>query len=506
MSDEKRKALELVHSYFQRELEQEIRTVSLCDWGEENFYISDTQSRIKFLIFQRVLLNFMLDPVLDFQTYIYSSLKKSGKTTVSGCVARWIAETWGKYNEVFCMANDEEQARGRIYAKVQESIELDPRFDRGKRVIPDLWKIIRREIKNEQNGSFIRSVSKDNRGEAGSNPTGTFWSELWGYTSEDDLRLYEELTPVPTRPRSIRWIDSYAGYFGESELLFDEYDGVVNKGSRLTHADLDKYGGWPFADPPPIYVNTNTRTVAYWDEGIAARRCPWQTEDYYAVQAGKLRPLQFDRLHNNFWTSSVDSFLPIEWWDAIEDKELPPLVPGSREPVIIGVDASVSKDCTAAVIVSRHPRNKRQAAIRKCRLWVPPKNGKLNYGQEGGLKPTLIQWAKDFNVSQIAYDEFQLHHLMTELREERVAWTRVFSQNSSRLKSDNQLYDMIRDKELWHSGSEVAEIRGHINNAAAKFQKDEDSKMRIVKKGKLPIDLVIATSMALEECMRLNLS
>lgn len=508
LDSEKQKALQVVARYFEADLKRLAQpTEAFPDWAERRFYISDTQALIRFLMWQKVVLNFLLDPELDFQTIVFSDIKKSGKTTVAGAVARWIAETWGKYNEVFCMANDEEQARGRIYQKVQESIELDPTFDKGKRGIPNEWRIIRRAIENEANGSFVKSVSNDNRGEAGSNPTGTFWSELWGYTSEDDLRLYEELTPVPTRARSIRWIDSYAGYEGESELLYEVYDRIVKHGDRLTHADLVKYGGWPFDDPPPIFVHQRSRSVAFWDEGIVARRLPWQTEQYYQEQAATLRPLQFERLHLNHWTSSVDSFIPIEWLYNLADGALPHLTP--KEPVVMGVDASVSGDCTAAILVSRDPRNRTRAAIRRAQVWVPPHGGKLNYNAEGGLKPTILDWIAKYNVVQVAYDEFQLHHLMNEIRDDRLAWCRVFSQNASRLTADKQLYDMIRDRELAYNTNELTNIElliEHAKNAAAKLQKDEDSKLRIIKKGKLPIDLVVALSMAVSECMRLTLS
>jgi hypothetical protein len=507
---ERQRAAAAVANYFSAELQQ-LATAEITPfttWAESAFYISDTQRLIRFEMFQKAILNLIWDLVLNhgYQTVAYSDIKKSGKTTVAGAAARWVGECWGPYNEIFCMANDEEQARGRIYEKVQQSIELDPRYDKGRREIPHQWRIIRREIENTLNHSKIKSVSNDNRGEAGSNPTITLWSELWGFTSEDDKRFFEELTPVPTRAHSVRWIDSYAGYEGESELLYDIYERVVLNGERLTHSDIVPYGGWPFDDAPPIYVHEQSKTVAFWDEGPQARRLPWQTQAYYEQEAATLRPLQFERLHLNHWTSSVDSFIPLEWWNQCHDNELPELQ--AHEPAIIGVDASVSGDCTAAVLVTRHPTNKQHIAIRRCEVWKPFKGHKLDYTVEGGLMPTLIEWCKKYRVEQIAYDEFQLHHMMNELRQQNVAWCRVFSQNASRLKADKQLYDLIRSREIHHNvvtspGSSY--ISEHIKNAAAKLQKDEDSKIRIIKKGKLPIDSVIALSMAAEECQRLTL-
>jgi len=93
-------------------------------------------------------------------------------------------------------------------------------------------------------------------GAAGSNHGLVSYDELWGYTSESSIRLWEELTPVPTRRNSIRLVTTYAG---ESGLLWDLYRQVGSKdkhpdgqGERL-HPDL------------PIYANRDARIFAYWD-------------------------------------------------------------------------------------------------------------------------------------------------------------------------------------------------------------------------------------------------
>jgi len=93
---------------------------------------------------------------------------------------------------------------------------------------------------------------------------------------------------------------------------------------------------------------------------------------------------------------------------------------------------------------------------------------------------------------------------MTDLRTDAVAWCRSFSQAGDRTLSDKQLYDLIRDRRLEHSPDE--DFRQHIMNSAAKQAKSEDTRLRIVKRtadGK--IDLVVAASMAVFECLRLNL-
>jgi hypothetical protein len=141
---------------------------------------------------------------------------------------------------------------------------------------------------------------------AGSNHGFVSYDELWAYVSESSRRLWEELTPVPTRRNSIRFITTYAGFEGESELLMDLYKQVVSpdehpegQGERL-HPDL------------PIFANREARLFAYWDH---EPRMPWQTEAYYASQKRVLRPGTYLRLHENKWASAEEIFISGSLWD-----------------------------------------------------------------------------------------------------------------------------------------------------------------------------------------------
>lgn len=463
---------------------------TVAEFAAKSFYISETERPLQLMKHQKVILDYALDPIHAFSVIVYSTVKKSGKTAVGSLVARWVAETWGR-SEVYCLANDYEQARGRIYQKAIDSITLNPAYSKAS----SKWKIIERDSTYLPNGSIMRAVSSDYKGEAGSNPTITLWSELWASTSEASHRLWDELTPVPTRTRSIRYVETYAGFEDESDLLIQLYRQTVKQGRRLTHNDID----WPFDDQPPIYINEKARSFAYWDDGVIARRMPWQTQAYYDAQEATLRPQAFERLHLNYWTSSVSSFIPVEWWNACYE-QLP--VPTIHEPMVLGVDAAVSSDCCAIVGVTRHPARNEDVAVRLCRVWTPPTNGKIDL--DVTVKQSLIELCRTHNVVQIAYDPYQLHSIMTDLTKAGVAWCRPFSQGESRMIADKQLYDLIKTRHLSHIGH--PDMADHIKNAAAKQNKDEDTKLRIVKKiADQKIDSVIACSMAVAECRRLLL-
>jgi hypothetical protein len=532
--------------------------LDVVTWGEKNFYIPSEgigarPKLIRFLPHQKIIMHLFFNEQVarklantnNFQTLVFSTVKKSGKTALAALVARWITETWGSHAEVYSLANDLEQARGRIYQAALTSIELDPRYQRSAKGIPDLWRIIERQASFLPTNSSLRAVSSDYKGEAGSNPVATLWSELWGYSSEAAQRLWEELTPVPTRPRSIRYVETYAGYENESGILNDLEDRIKKEGRRLEHDELASLLEgtdleWPWPNQKlPFWVHVSTRTFAYWDSGVEARRMPWQVPEYYVAQAGDLREPAFNRLHLNVRASNVDDFIPLEWWDRLvmDDTQRPSLKHVHSAPMILGADASVSADCTALTGVQRNPKSPADVMQVLFDAWQPTKGHPLDYSAtleprirlictghihprhekcetfakrlELGECPARGDEARarkiKYNVVELAYDQYQLHDLMTRLRNEGVVWCRPFSQHGDRMIADKALFDMIRDQRIHHMGDPT--LREHINGAGAKVPPDDNTKLRIVKKGKqAKIDGVVALSMAAHECTRLMLS
>lgn len=515
----------------------------LFEFAATRFYVPETRRPIQLEPIQRCILTCMFDLPFaarmgvptGFQRYIYSTVKKSGKTTIAALVARWIVERWGPSNEVYTVANDLDQSRGLVYDKVLKSLQLDPRYDDSKGEIPGEWDIIRRDATHVPTRSVLKPLSGDYKGQAGMNPTATFWSELWGYTLEGSQRLWDELTPVPTRPRSIRYVETYAGFVGESLLLIEEFERgtLPERGARrLTRDDVPEWPDDRDGHELPLYVNRRSRQFTYWDEGEVARRMPWQTPEYYESEAASLRPEAFDRLHGNHWVASVSSFLPTEWWDHCrvrQDEELPNGGELDADtPVVIAADASVSGDCTAAVVVSRYPKDTEKTLLRTSRLWTPPPGGTMNYSLT--LEPTLRQWITGhihplhqpcdsheyvdelgpctatvpLNVMMLTYDMYQLHDMMTRFENEGLVWVYSFGQGSDRMVADHMLYVAIRERKILHTGD--SDVRDHIGASAAKIARDSNTKMRLVKKGPASkIDLAVALSMANHECKRLFL-
>src|SRR5262249_52758441 len=92
----------------------------------------------------------------------------------------------------------------------------------------------------------------------------------WGYTSESSTRLWEELTPVPTRKSSIRFITTMPVSRVSQSCCGNLYKQV----SKDEHPEGE---GECIHPDLPIFANRKARLFAYWDH---EPRMPWQTQEY----------------------------------------------------------------------------------------------------------------------------------------------------------------------------------------------------------------------------------
>jgi hypothetical protein len=394
-------------------------------------------------------------------------------------------------------------------------------------------------------------------------------TEVWGYDSDKQEKLFDEMTDVLTRERSQRYLEGYAGYVGRSKIQKKVEDLLVEPdrgGRQLSLADIPDWPGVereqlgdkaPDQIQLPCYVNDAAGVFGFIDRNeIARTRWPWcqgpEAEAYYHRQAITLTPEQYDRLHLNHWVSPVTAFLPIEWHAACADPTVPILTPwrrpvsitepprlgerdsegrdllalymapsnweivGPPQAVVLSVDASVAGDCTALSAFTRHPTRHQDVVHRRAYKWDPPKGGKLDYNYTPNartgysLVQQTVKLCMEYNVVQLSYDEWQLHHMMNELRQRELTWCKPFSQATARDVADKQLYDLIKEKRYSYNPDEpeldLISIRAHIQNAARKQRAGEDTKLHIIKasdEGK--IDLVITMSMGTAETLRLDL-
>ena len=363
---------------------------------------------------------------------------------------------------------------------VKQAVKLSPTLN---------WYVTKTKI-DLPNGTFIEAIPCDPSGQAGANPGLTVWSEMWGFRHEQKNRLWSEMTVPPTRfGRAFRWVESYAGYTDESTVL-----------QRLYELGTEQSKPHPDFPDLPVTINDAAKLFCYWDH---VPRMPWQTPDYYAAESTIMTPNEFRRIHQNEWVTSIDKAFDISWWDACKVGRFPRLT--EREPLILALDASISHDSCAAVLLSKHPKNQRMVRIRKVKVWKPPLGGKID------LTDTLEKYVREcwatYNVLEVVYDEYQLHKMCTDLRKEIGVRVKAFSQTSEREIADKQFFEMVLQRQVEHTGIEI--MRQHIDNAAVK---KTGRGMRFIKPDtKLdqhgmtirPIDALVAASMGTARCMHL---
>jgi phage terminase large subunit-like protein len=329
-------------------------------------------------------------------------------------------------------------------------------------------------------GTIVRAIASDASGAAGSNHGFVSYDELWGYVSARSQRLWDEMTPVPTRRNSVRFISTYAGYENESVLLWNLYLQVVDRdehpdgqGERI-HPDL------------PIFCNREARLFAYWDH---EPRLPWQTEHYYRGQRRQLSGPAYLRLHENRWVSSQSVLIPAEEWKVCEVATARPVLRSPNLPVVIGADAATKKDTAAVAAVSFDPLANRVRIVNHA-VFKPGPGEPIDL--EETVERTIKDWNDRYQVTAVVYDPYQFAVIANHLLSEGIP-AEEFPQTTERLTAMSTTFlGLIRARLLEAYDDET--IRTQIANAVAVAT---PRGIRIAKdKARNKIDVVVALAMA----------
>jgi phage terminase large subunit-like protein len=500
---------------FSQQLLQEVtrQTERPSEWIEKHFYVPTPRNLltgeelppgpIRLDDHQKRVIDEALsvgpDDKLKYTTVVYSAPKKSGKSAVTSAVILYMAYHT-PYSYCVCAANDQKQGNDRLYGPIKTCIELHNAYG-------GLFKGVKPKITEVTlaNGTKIEAVPTDAAGEAGSQPLIVAMSEIWGFTTTKKKEFYTEMTiPATLYGKAIRWIETYAGFTDESEILQNVYEqGMAGVG----HPDFEDLQG---REGPVVRINDAAKLFMYWD---TESRMVWQTDEYYRQEAAMLPPEQFERIHHNKWVNPVGTFIQPEWWEACKDHSIP-VLNNKNAPVVVGIDMAVTGDCAALVAVSRHPYHPATAvAIRAVRI-INPKDVGGVIDQELQIRPIIEEWFNRFNVVCWTYDPREMSKLAQDMQREGFGWFKVFAQQNPRAIADKALYDMVINRQIsWgentlgdvgHAGLTGDNLYMHITKAGANLTGD---KMRLEKlANKLKIDGAVATSQAAKVCMDLALS
>lgn len=404
--------------------------------------------------------------LLKYSLWLFGAPKKTGKTAVAAGVALWQA-MHEPHGEVYIIGNDLKQADNRMAQAIRYAINHNPRFARRARIVKNTIYL--------ENETKIESIPVDPKGEAGMNPTGLFWTEAWGAMGNKPELLWSEAALSPTRKgHSFKFVESYAGFEGQSTVLERLYNNIIKEGVK--HPNI-----------PEVY--SKGTMVGYW---CTRRIMEWQLNnpEYYAQEATDKTPQEYARIHGNEWSTSSQAFVPSQWWEACQVASVPDL---GRRGVVMGVDAAVENDCFAVVLVSTANG---KVQVRYCKVWTPD-GGQIQFSE---VEDEIKRLFKAYNVIEVAYDPYQMASTAQRLAD--FAFWKEFTQGAPRLIADKMLYDKIQAREIEYAG-EFPELKQHILNADRKPAED---KLRIIKRNaNLKIDACVALSMCVNRAMYYNL-
>lgn len=477
-------------------------------WIETHFYIPELGGPMRLAPYQRAALREAYrrdqDGRFIYAAVVWSDIKKSAKSSIAAAVAmhRAQATDWGSIKIV---ANDLKQADSRVAFYFRRALELHPGYEDGRDYRKVNYKIA------FPNHTAVEAIPIDPGGEAGGNDDLIIFSELWAARHKAMQQMWTEMTISPTKfGHSQRWIETYAGYRGESPILEQLYDQCVEpdpdkraaKGIRKLDLSYEEDGR--FHDLRDLEIYAAGDILCLWN---TRPRLPWQTADYYASEAAILTSGEFERVHRNAWGSSTDKFVPDGWWEACAG-ELPTFTP--RTPMVLALDAAVSGDTFGVVGSSGR---KGHTYVRYANAWRAPEDGKIDYlgtVEQPGPEREVVRMCATNNVSEVRYDPYQLHDMATRLARgvpvdtlgnivpvaeaHRILKINMveFTQGVQRLKADKQLHDRIRERRVTHQNN--PDLNEHMRNAN---QKADDGRLRIVKRSEsLPIDTAVALSMS----------
>ena len=401
------------------------------------------------------------DGRLIYREWIYSCPKKSGKTTFEAIVILTMTLLFGgAFPESYALANDQEQARSRVFEICTRIIAASP-------LLRDEATITQHKITFGAFRATIQAITSDAGSAAGGNAVVAGFDELWAYTSERSRRLWDEMTPPPTRKIACRITVTYAGFEGEFVLLEELY----RRGLSQPRIGDDLYGG--------------EGLLMFWSHKPIA---PWQDEAWL-TDMRRQRASVYQRHVLNEFASSSSQFVDLGKWDACVRPDLAPVHADLFTEAFVGIDATYKHD-SAAICVTSFDKSTQMVRLLNHKVFQPSPDDPLDF--ELTIESYLLDLKRRFQLRQVRYDPYQMVSTAQRLAKAGVP-IEEFPQSSPNLTAASQnLFDLIESRVLVLYPD--ADMRLAVSRAVAI---EGPRGWRIGKeKSAFKIDVIVALAMA----------
>src|SRR5215469_4926412 len=203
---------------------------------------------------------------------------------------------------------------------------------------------------------------------------------------------------------------------------------------------------------------SNYKDPAVWEAANPGYGDFLDPDDFHAA-LGRVSENEFRTKRLNQWVSAVQAWLPDGAWASCRtDADL--VQPGKG--VVLGFDGSKSGDSTALVAVSISP----DPWVKVLGLWEKPQGREEWRVDRAAVKDTIRQACRDYNVREVAWDEFQWLDAAEELEAEGIPVV-VFPQTLTRMGPATQrFYEAVTNRRIRHNGDQ--RMARHLGNAQLK--------------------------------------
>jgi len=155
-----------------------------------------------------------------------------------------------------------------------------------------------------------------------------------------------------------------------------------------------------------------------------------------------MRPSAFARQMLNEFVSSESSFIDMSAWDACVTLPAPLT---ERQPIWIGVDASVKRDSTALVAVAINKKSQFVKLVAH-KVFVPAPNDPIDF--EATVEQTIREWKKRFFVRCVYFDPYQMVAVAQRLKKAGIHIEEYPQSIPNLTASTSCLFDLISERRL----------------------------------------------------------
>jgi phage terminase large subunit-like protein len=374
--------------------------------------------------------------------------------------------------QVLVVASDERQARI-IFTTAARMVELDPALSARVQVFKD-------HLLEPRTASVFMALPADPGALQGWDPSLAIVDELHVVTDDTfeamaaraGKREQSLLLAISTPPKAgqddsvMRRLVEHGREGGDPSFYFREFAAPAG-------CEVDDEAAWVAANPA-------------LDDFL-------HRDALRATLPPKMREAAFRRYRLGQWVAVEDAWLPDGAWDSCTQVQE---IPDGAE-VVVALDGSFSRDCTALVVATVDPR----PHVELYRLWEAPEGARdwrVPVVQvEDAIRAACVRW----RVLEVAADPYRWQRSLEVLDGDGIP-VHEFFQNAARMgPATARFYQLVVDGELTHNGDPA--LGRHVANAILRQDSRGARLAKEHKDSRRRIDAAVAAVMAVHRAAEL---